>query len=79
MLNASLLEILVCPNDRGSLRYYASLNLLENPRTKRVYDVINEIAVLLPESSRVPTPAEIASMNEALASAVTTGSSTPKT
>jgi uncharacterized protein YbaR (Trm112 family) len=74
MLNASLLEILVCPNDRGSLRYYEALSLLENPRTQNVYDVVNDIAVLLPQSARPATPAERLAMDNASASAIVTGS-----
>ncbi len=74
MLNASLLEILVCPNDRGSLRYYPELRLLENPRTHKVYEVVHDIAVLLPESQRDATADEAAAMEAQASSAITTGS-----
>ncbi len=74
MLNASLLEILVCPNDRGSLRYYPELELLENPRTNKVYDVVHDIAVLLPDSQREATADEVTAMEAQTSSAITTGS-----
>jgi len=58
-LDARLLAILVDPNDHGSLKYVASANVLFNPRTHQVYDVRNDIAVMLPDESRVAVGDEL--------------------
>lgn len=73
MLASKLLEILVCPQDRGTLRYFPDLNVLENPRSHLVYDVKQDIAVLLPGSARDATSEERAAMEATVSQAITTG------
>jgi uncharacterized protein len=46
-LDEALLEILVCPIDKGGLLYFADEELLYNPRLRRVYRIENDIPVLL--------------------------------
>ncbi len=57
-LDSFLLDLLEDPADHGPLRYVASLELLYNPRTRRAYAVIDDIAVLLPGESREVDDAE---------------------
>lgn len=45
MLSAKLLDILVCPADRGPLLYVE--NTLYNPRLRRAYRIEDGIPVLL--------------------------------
>lgn len=45
MLNQSLLDILVCPADRGPLLYIDPV--LYNPRLRRSYRIEDDIPVLL--------------------------------
>ena len=52
-LDARLLEILACPEDKGPLLYFASENALYNPRNKRRYAVKDDIPVMLLEESEV--------------------------
>jgi len=51
-LDAALLEILACPEDKGPLYYLADEELLYNPRLQRVYDVRDDIPVMLIEEAR---------------------------
>jgi uncharacterized protein len=51
-LDAALLEILACPEDKGPLYYFADEDVLFNPRLVRVYDVRDDIPVMLIEESR---------------------------
>ncbi|MDP4691780.1 MAG: Trm112 family protein [Ilumatobacteraceae bacterium] len=51
-LNAKLLEILACPEDKGPLFYVESESLLYNNRLQRVYDVKAGIPVMLISESR---------------------------
>ncbi|HTN99339.1 MAG TPA: Trm112 family protein [Microthrixaceae bacterium] len=54
ILDPRLLEILACPEDKGSLLYFADENLLFNPRLKRTYEVRDGIPVMLiPEAKSV--------------------------
>ncbi len=46
-LDQQLLEILACPEDKGSLYYFESENSLYNPRLKRRYIVRDGIPVML--------------------------------
>lgn len=57
-LDPALLEILVCPEDHGSLHYLAAEGALYNPRLRRVYEVRDGIAVMLIEESRSVDDAE---------------------
>jgi uncharacterized protein len=53
-LDEALLEILVCPIDKGGLLYFADEELLYNPRLRRIYRIENDIPVLLAQRA---TPA----------------------
>jgi len=46
-LDAQLLEILACPEDKGPLLYLADEDTLYNPRLKRRYAVRDDIPVML--------------------------------
>jgi uncharacterized protein YbaR (Trm112 family) len=51
-LDAALLEILACPEDKGPLYYLADEDLLYNPRLQRVYEVRDDIPVMLIDEAR---------------------------
>ena len=57
-IDTSLLRILACPEDKGSLLYIESENLLYNPRLKRAYAVVDDIPVMLPHEARTLSDAE---------------------
>ncbi len=59
-LDAALLEILACPEDKGPLYYLADEDMLYNPRLRRVYDVRDDIPVMLIEEARAVDDAEAA-------------------
>ena len=46
-LDAQLLEILACPDDKGPLLYLADEDALYNPRLKRRYAVRDDIPIML--------------------------------
>ena len=46
-LDAKLLEILACPEDKGPLLYFEDENALYNPRLKRRYAVRDDIPIML--------------------------------
>ena len=46
-LDAQLLEILACPDDKGPLLYLADEDSLYNPRLKRRYAVRDDIPIML--------------------------------
>jgi uncharacterized protein YbaR (Trm112 family) len=46
-LDARLLEILACPEDKGPLLYFADDGFLYNPRLQRKYEIRDEIPVML--------------------------------
>ncbi len=50
-LDPALLEILVCPQDKGPLHYIESEQVLFNPRLKRTYEVRDGIPVMLVEEA----------------------------
>jgi uncharacterized protein YbaR (Trm112 family) len=50
-LDAALLAILACPDDKGPLYYIERENVLFNPRLRRTYDVRDDIPVMLIEES----------------------------
>lgn len=52
MLDAKLLEILVCPQDRGPLIYAEDEAVLYNPRLRRAYRIEDDIPVLLIDEAR---------------------------
>lgn len=51
-LDPKLLEILVCPIDKGELIYIVQENVLYNPRLKRRYEIRENIPVMLVDESR---------------------------
>ena len=66
-LDRTLLGILACPEDKGSLFYIESENILFNPRLKRSYAVIDGIPVMLIEESTRVTDAEHARLESRIA------------
>jgi uncharacterized protein YbaR (Trm112 family) len=46
-LDAKLLDILACPEDKGPLLYFEDENALYNPRLKRRYEVRDDIPIML--------------------------------
>jgi len=50
-LDAALLAILACPEDKGPLHYIESEQVLYNPRLRRTYAVRDGIPVMLVEES----------------------------
>lgn len=50
-LDPKLLEILVCPIDKGSLIYIEDEDTLYNPRLKRRYSIKQNIPVMLVDES----------------------------
>lgn len=50
-LDAALLSILACPEDKGPLYYLESEQVLFNPRLRRTYEVRDGIPVMLVEEA----------------------------
>ncbi len=50
-LDAQLLDILACPDDKGPLLYFADEACLYNPRLKRRYRIEDDIPVMLVDES----------------------------
>ena len=46
-LDAKLLQILACPQDKGPLFYFSSDGFLYNPRLQRKYNIVEGIPVML--------------------------------
>ena len=61
-LDAALLQILACPEDKGPLYYLADEGdgLLYNPRLQRAYDVRDDIPIMLIDEARTLDAAEAA-------------------
>lgn len=57
-LDDFLLDLLEDPRDHGPLRYVAARDVLYNPRTRRAYEVRDDIPVLLPDETREVDDAE---------------------
>jgi len=57
-LDPKLLEILACPDDKGSLLYFESEQALYNPRLKRRYDIRDDIPVMLVDEATTVDGAE---------------------
>ena len=53
-----LLEILVCPHDKGPLLYVAAENCLYNPRLRRRYAIRDGIPVMLVDEAETVTQTE---------------------
>lgn len=50
-LDATLLSILACPEDKGPLYYLESEQVLFNPRLRRTYAIRDDIPVMLVEEA----------------------------
>lgn len=50
-LHDVLIELLVCPIDKGSLLYIANESVLYNPRLKKSYKIQDSIPVMLIEQA----------------------------
>ncbi len=59
-LDPKLLEILVCPKDRGPLLYFADEEALYNPRLRMRYRVTDDIPVMLIDEAEVVDDEEAA-------------------
>ena len=57
-LDPKLLEILACPDDKGSLIYLESESALYNPRLKRRYEIRDDIPVMLVDEATTVDDAE---------------------
>ena len=57
-LDAQLLEILACPEDKGPLLYFADESALYNPRLKRRYAVRDDIPIMLIDEAETVSDAE---------------------
>ncbi len=72
-LDTFLLEILVDPEDKEPLWYFADEETLYNPRLKRRYAVSDGIPILLIEEAEPVDDTEARRLEERSASAVVTG------
>ena len=57
-LAPKLLDILACPEDKGSLLYFESEQALYNPRLKRRYEIRDDIPVMLVDEATSVDDAE---------------------
>jgi uncharacterized protein len=57
-LDPTLLDILVCPEDKGHLHYVESEGVLFNPRLRRTYEVRDGIPVMLVKEATQVTDEE---------------------
>jgi len=57
-LDAKLLEILACPDDKGPLLYFEDESALYNPRLKRRYAVRDDIPIMLIDEAEAVDDAE---------------------
>ena len=58
VIDARLLEILACPEDKGPLLYFQDEDTLYNPRLKRRYDIKDDIPVMLIDEATTVDDAE---------------------
>ena len=63
-LDAALLAILACPEDKGPLYYVESEQVLFNPRLSRTYAVRDDIPVMLVEEATTLDEDEAARLQE---------------
>lgn len=63
-LDAHLLEILACPEDKGPLLYFEADSFLYNPRLKRRYRVDNDIPVMLVDEAESVDDAEASALEQ---------------
>ncbi len=59
-LDARLLEILACPEDKGPLFYFEDESSLYNPRLKRRYAIKDNIPIMLIDDAETVDDAEAA-------------------
>jgi uncharacterized protein YbaR (Trm112 family) len=57
-LDPTLLDILVCPEDKGELHYLEGEGVLFNPRLRRTYEIRDGIPVMLVEEATALTDDE---------------------
>lgn len=57
-LDPLLIEVLACPEDKGTLLYFPDENRLYNPRLHRSYEVRDGIPVMLIEEATTVDDAE---------------------
>jgi uncharacterized protein YbaR (Trm112 family) len=57
-LDAKLLDILACPEDKGPLLYFEDEDSLYNPRLKRRYEVRDDIPIMLIDEAETVDDAE---------------------
>ena len=57
-LDAKLLEILACPEDKGPLLYFEDEACLYNPRLKRRYAITDDIPIMLIDEATTVDDAE---------------------
>ena len=57
-LDAKLLEILACPEDKGPLLYFEDESSLYNPRLKRRYQIRDDIPIMLIDEAEAVADAE---------------------
>src|SRR4051794_23214141 len=57
-LDAQLLEILACPEDKGPLLYFEAEDSLYNPRLKRRYAIRDDIPIMLIDEAEAVDDAE---------------------
>ena len=62
-LDAALLAILACPEDKGPLYYIESEAVLYNPRLRRTYEVREGIPVMLIEEATTLSDTEHARLS----------------
>lgn len=66
-LDAALLAILACPEDKGPLYYIESEQVLFNPRLTRTYEIRDGIPVMLVEEATTLSDAERDRLNALVA------------
>ena len=57
-LEQALLDILVCPVDKGGLLYFADEKALYNPRLRRRYQIRDDVPVMLAHRAETLTDEE---------------------
>ncbi len=57
-VDPTLLDILVCPDDKGPLHYIESEQVLFNPRLRRTYEIRDGIPVMLIDEATALDDAE---------------------
>jgi uncharacterized protein YbaR (Trm112 family) len=57
-LNAKLVEILACPEDKGPLLYFEDEESLYNPRLQRRYAIRDDIPIMLIDEAETVDDAE---------------------